>query len=502
MQQSSSRISTSAASPFRAEYGHFIGGEWCTGSSGKTIEQFNPATGEVLARIQAGSPEDAKRAVDSAAAALPMWARSSAKERQDLLLEFARRLRARAADYARMECLNNGKTITEASYWDIPKSAEIFEYFAGAAYGLHGETHDYADTVSLVHREPIGVVAQIIPWNVPLLMMAGKIAPAIVAGCPLVLKPAETVCLSVLEFICEVADILPKGVVNIVTGYGADVGEALVTHPAVRKVAFTGSVPTARRILQYAATNIIPQTLELGGKSAQVVCPSANIDAAVEGAAMSTVFNKGEVCLAGSRVFVHESVLDEFTAKLKGVIESIRIGDPLNAATQLGAQASKAQYEKIRSYLELAPREGASVVTGGGVAKIAGFERGYFIQPTILGNVSNSMRVAREEIFGPVTSILSWSSEAEVVRLVNDSPYGLAGGIWSRDVGQAHRIAREMQTGTIWINRYYNYHVGIPLGGYKQSGFGREFAHDILRDYTITKAVVVSLGDGKLGVFG
>jgi aldehyde dehydrogenase len=487
---------------FRSEYGLFINGEWLSGATGKTIEQFNPATGEVLGRIQAGSAPDVIHAADAAAQAFPKWSRTTSRERQQILLEMARRLRARSGDYALMESLNNGKTVAEASFWDVPKSAEVFEYFAGGGYSLNGETHDYPDSINIIHREAIGVVAQIIPWNVPLLMMAGKLAPAIAAGCTVVLKPAETVCLSVMEFMREIADILPKGVVNVVTGYGTDVGEALVTHPAVRKVAFTGSVPTARRVIQYAAQNIVPQTLELGGKSAQIVCPSADIDAAVEGAAMSTVFNKGEVCLAGSRVFVHESIKEEFVEKLKRAIESIRIGDPTHAHTQLGAQASKIQFDKICEYLELAPNEGARVLTGGAPAKVKGLEKGYFIQPTILDNVTNSMRVAREEIFGPVTCLLSWKDEGEVVRQANDSAYGLAGGVWTKDIAQAHRIARELQTGTVWVNRYYNNEVGQPLGGYKQSGYGREFTLDILRDYTVTKSVVVNLADGKIGLFG
>jgi len=483
------------------EYGHFIGGEWIAGTSGETIAQNNPATGQVLARIQAGSAADAHRAAEAARSAFPAWSRSSASRRQELLLEIARRVRARAADFALIESLNNGKTFAEAKAFDIPHAIAQFEYFAGAAYSLHGETQDYPDAINLVHREAIGVCAQIIPWNVPLLMAAMKLAPALAAGNTVVLKPAELVCLSVLEFIREVADILPAGVINVLTGYGASVGEALVTHPAVRKVSFTGSVGTARRVLSYAAHNIIPQTMELGGKSAHIICQGADLAAAAESTVMSTVFNKGEVCLAGSRVFVQRSVKDEFLEEVLRITNGIRIGNPQAEGTQLGALASRAQFDKVVGYLTLAREEGASVLTGGDVARGAIFDGGFFVQPTILGNVTNEMRVAREEIFGPVTCVIDWADENEMVRQANDTTYGLAGGIWTKDLTQAHRLARSLETGVIWVNRYFNLQAGIPLGGCKQSGYGREFAYDILRDYTTTKSVVINLQEGKLGVF-
>jgi len=486
---------------FKPEYGHFIAGRWIGSDSGKTIPQINPATGEILSCVQAGNRQDVLRAVAAAEAAYASWSQTTPDERQALLIEIARRMRARNAEYARMECLNNGKTITEATYWDIPIAAAQFDLFAGAAHTLIGETRNYPDALQIVHREPLGVCAQIIPWNVPLLMMAAKIAPALAAGNTVVLKPAESSCLSVLEFFDEMADIIPPGVVNVVTGYGADVGEALVTHPSVRKVAFTGSVPTARKIMQYASANIIPQTMELGGKSAQVVCPTADIDAAVEGAALSTIFNKGEVCLAGSRIYVHSSVKDEFTEKLVRVLNSVRVGDPLNPATQLGALASQAQYEKVTGYFDIGRAEGARVLTGAEPLRVTGLEKGLFVRPTVFDDVSDEMRIAREEIFGPVTAIFTWNREEEVLRSVNNSPYGLAGGIWSNDLNQVHRMSRQMETGTIWVNRYFNAKTGNALGGYKQSGFGREFAHEILGDYTHTKSVVINLQDGPLGVF-
>lgn len=485
----------------KSEYGHYIGGEWVAGDSGKTIDLINPSTGKVLTKIQAGNAKDIERAIAAAKAAFPKWSQSLPNERQDILIEIARRLKARHSHYATLETLNNGKPMRESMYFDMPQAIGQFELFAGAAYGLHGQTLDYPDAIGIVHREPLGVCAQIIPWNVPMLMMACKIAPALASGNTVVLKPAETVCLSVIEFFVEMADLLPPGVINVVTGYGADVGEALVTSPDVAKVAFTGSVATARRIIQYASANIIPQTLELGGKSAHIVCGDADIDAAVESATMSTVLNKGEVCLAGSRLFLHQSIQDEFLAKFKEALEGIRQGDPLDMATQLGAQASKMQMDKVESYLRLATEEGAEVLTGGTRSDAADLAAGHFIKPTIFTNVKNSMRIAQEEIFGPVTSVITWTDEDDMMAQANHTTYGLAGGVWTKDIARAHRIARKLETGTVWINRYYNLKANMPLGGYKQSGFGREFSHEVLNHYTHTKSVVVNLQEGRVGMF-
>jgi aldehyde dehydrogenase len=486
---------------FEEEYGHFINGRWEKGVSGKTITQFNPATGEALSRIQAGSAPDVDKAVKAARAAFPRWSRTTAQERQALLNEIAARLRRRTNDFALMESLNNGKTLSEATAFDLPLSYGQFDLFAGAAFGLHGETYDYPDTIGLVHREAIGVCAQIIPWNVPLCMLSLKLAPALAAGNTVVLKPAETVCLSVLEFMKEMADIIPPGVVNVITGYGEDVGHALVAHPEVRKVAFTGSVPTARKVIQYASVNIIPQTMELGGKSAHIICKSADLDAAAEAAALSTVFNKGEACIAGSRVFVHRAIREQFLEKFVGIVSRIRQGNPLAASTQIGATASKAHFDRVVGYLNLAKEEGAKVLIGGSAATSGELAKGLFIQPTILDDVRYDMRVAQEEIFGPVTSVITWDDEAEMIRQANGTRYGLAGGIWTRDLSQAHEIARALETGVVWVNRYYNLQIGIPVGGYKQSGFGREMALDILQHYTITKSVIINLKEGPLGIF-
>lgn len=483
----------------KREYGHFIGGQWVGGNSGETITLSNPATRADLATIQAGDAVDIGHAVDAAYAAFPSWSQIAPHARQKILLDMAAILRARLPEFAMMESLNNGKTFLEA-HFDVIGSIGLLEFYSGAAFHLHGQVMDFADATMIVHREPIGVCAQIIPWNVPLLMAVMKLGPALAAGCTVVLKPAETVCMSVLEFMKAIAEILPPGVVNVVTGYGAAVGEALVTHPKVRKVAFTGSRPTAAKIIQYASRNIIPQTVELGGKSANIICEDGDLDAAAQSAVLSAISNKGEVCLAGTRIFVHRSVHEAFVEKFRAMLGAVRQGDPLDPKTQIGAQASQAQFTRVQDYLNIAREEGADIVCGGSAAQIEGLENGLFIQPTILDNVHNDMRVAREEIFGPVIGVIEWEDEAEMIRQVNDVEYGLGGGLWTKNLARAHRISRAMETGTVWINRYFNMKAGQPIGGYKQSGFGRENALETLNHYTVSKSVVVNLLEGPLGL--
>jgi len=493
--------SVAQKSLFLETYGHFIDGAWVGGDSGKTIPVINPATGETLSHIQAGNAADVDRAVRAAHAAFKTWSRTHPRQRQLILQEMAGRLRRRLAEFAMMETVDNGKPITDSQMFDIPATAEVYDYFGALPLHIHGETTDFPDSILLVHREPLGVCAAIVPWNIPLYCTALKVAPALAAGNTVVLKPAESTGLAILEFFRECADILPPGVVNIVTGYGPEVGEPLVRHPLVRKVSFTGSKPTARKIMTYASENIIPQTMELGGKSATIVCADADLDAAAEGVVMSTIFNKGEVCISGSRTFVHESVMDQFLQKLGDQIGNVRQGDPCDPRTQLGPQASKIQFDKVAAYLELGVQEGASVLAGGKKAHIAGLEQGFFIQPTIFSDVRNEMRIAREEIFGPVTCILGWREDEEVLEAANASDYGLGGGIWTSNLTRAHRFARAMQTGTVWINRYYNFVPGQPLGGYKQSGFGRENCAETLMHYTQAKAVIVNLTEGPLGLY-
>ncbi len=495
-------MASETKSLFQSEYGNFINGQWVKSESGKTIDMFNPATGKLLAKTQQSNEKDIDKAVRAAHAAFPKWSQTPVGERQRILIEMTERLRRRNDDYAMMETLNNGKPIVESKFFDIPVSIMFLELFIGAGYTIFGKTIDHADAINVIHREPIGVCAQIIPWNVPMAMMCNKVAAAMISGNTVVLKPAETVCLSVLEFFKEMADIIPPGVVNVVTGYGPEVGPPLVKHPMVAKAAFTGSVGTGRKVIEYSATNIIPVTMELGGKSANIVFPDANLDAAVEAAVMSLVYNKGEICLAGSRLFLHEDIKDEFLKKLKHVLSTkIVVGDPTDMKTNLGAQASLAQCAKVQSYLELGPKEGATVYHGGKPAKVAGLENGYFFEPTIFTDVKNTMRICQEEIFGPVVCVMPFKTEDEVVGLANQTTYGLGGGVWTKDLRTAHSVSRRLQTGTVWVNCYYNFKPNAPIGGYKQSGFGTEFCHEMLNHYTKLKSVIVNLNEGPLGIF-
>ena len=481
-------------------YGHFIDGGWIEGNGGATIELHDPTTRKPLGTIQAGDATDVERAVDAAHRAFPRWAASTGAERQKLLRALADQLRSRALDYAMMDTLNNGKPITEAMH-HVLMSAEMFDYFSGAAYQIKGEVMDHHDATVLVHREPIGVVAQIIPWNSQFTMMTLKLAPALAAGCTIVLKPAETVCLGVLEFMKDAAPLIPNGVINILTGYGQAVGEPLVTHPKVRKVSFTGSIETGRKIIQYASANIIPQTMELGGKSANIICEDADLEAAAESVVMSAVLNKGETCFAGTRTFVHRSVRAPFLEILARLFANVRQGDPIDPTTQLGPQSSLPQFDRVNAYLKLGRAEGAATPIGGDPITIAGVEDGLFVRPTVFADVTNDMRIAQEEIFGPVMVVIDWDDEAEMLRQVNDNIFGLGGGVWTKDLARAHRISRAMETGIVWINRYFNIKPGQPLGGYKQSGFGKDNSLESVLAYTVQKSVVINLAEGPIGMF-
>jgi len=471
-------------------YGHFIDGAFIDGNSGRTISLHNPATDQICGHIQAGDAADVKRAIDAAHRAFPGWARMYPGERQALMVEITRRFKARMFDYAVMESVNNGKTMSEAYFADMVGALGHLETYTGAAFQVKGETYELPDASVITFREPIGVVAQIIPWNVPMIMFAGKIGPALASGCTIVIKPSEIVCLSIMEFVRDIQDVLPPGVLNVVTGYGADIGEPLVTDPRVRKVAFTGSRPTAQKIIQMAASNVIPQTMELGGKSAHIICEDADLEAAAESAVIANSYTKGEMCVAGSRLFVHKKVEDRFLSLLTDGLARIRQGNPLDPATTMGAQASRVQYDKILHYLELGQQEGATLAVGGRPSNIPGFEKGLFLQPALLTNARNDMRFMQEEIFGAVTGVVTWDDEDEMLRQANDTRFGLAGGVWTANLHQAHRLVRGLETGIIWVNRYLNFKPNMWMGGYKESGFGREGVTATMDHYTVMKSVV------------
>ncbi|RMG54118.1 MAG: aldehyde dehydrogenase family protein [Acidobacteria bacterium] len=482
--------------PFQQEYGHFIGGEWVASESGETFEAINPATGEVLARVQAGNDRDVDRAVKAAQEAFATWGRTPAAEREQILLEIANRLEKRKEQFALMETLGNGKPIREPLFFDIPFCVDHYRYFAATTRMLNGETIPVGDDVVLIYHEPLGVVGQIIPWNAPLAMVALKLAPALAAGNTVVLKPAEQACLSVLEFVKEISDLVPRGVINVVTGFGPTAGAPLARHPGVNKVAFTGETVTGRLIIQYTSENIVPVTLELGGKSPFIVFPDCDLDQTIEGLALNLCVQAGQMCAQGSRVFVHEDIYDTFVEKAVDRARRIRIGDPTDPQTELGPLVSQEQLEKVLNYIEIGQQEGAKLLCGGGRPQGEQFAKGFYVEPTLFGEVKNSMRIAQEEIFGPVLGILRWRDYDRLIEEANDVIYGLAAGIWTSNLKLAHETARRLQAGMVWINRYYNFKSGAPIGGYKKSGFGREAALETVKyHYSQTKSVVLAFGE-------
>jgi acyl-CoA reductase-like NAD-dependent aldehyde dehydrogenase len=471
-----------------------INNEWCEAESGKRFDVFNPATEEKLTDVAEGDAADANRAVKAARQAFENgpWKKMSARERGRIINRIAILLDKHKEEFAQLETLNNGKPISETRNADLPLAIECFEYYAGLADKIHGDTIPVnGNFFNYTLREPAGVVGQIIPWNFPLLMAAWKLGPALATGCTVVLKPAEQTPLTALklgELLMEAG--LPAGVVNIVPGYGPTAGAAIATHPEVDKVAFTGSTEVGKTVMRLASnSNLKRVSLELGGKAPNIVFADCDIEAAVNGAMRGIFFNQGEVCCAGSRLFLEEKIHDQFLSQLKTRVEKMVIGNPLDPKTQMGAQVSKEQFNKILGYIEQGQKEGAKLVTGGSPAH----PKGYFIKPTVLEGVNNQMTVAREEIFGPVVCAIPFKNQDDLHRQANDTVYGLSAGIWTRDIGKAHRLAKEIKAGTIWVNCYNCFDAASPFGGFKQSGFGRELGKYALELYTQVKSVWVSL---------
>ncbi|HYL10322.1 MAG TPA: betaine-aldehyde dehydrogenase [Candidatus Acidoferrales bacterium] len=474
----------------------FIGGKWLDAASGKTFPTVNPATGETITVLAEGDERDAAAAVDAAFAAFHSgpWPEMSASDRGRILWRIGDLIDKYNEELGTLETLDNGKPIFESRQVDMPMVAEVFRYYAGWATKIHGETVPVKGPfLNYTLREPLGVVAAIVPWNFPLLLASWKVAPALAAGNTVVLKPASWTPLTALRLaeICQEAGV-PDGVVNVVTGPGTTLGKALVRHPKVAKVAITGETKTGQEILRDSADTLKRVTLELGGKSPNIVFADADLDAAVRGATIGIFYGKGEVCAAGSRLFVEKKIHDDFMQKLVDRAKKVQPGDPLDPKTRFGALVSERQMKTVLGYIEKGKSEGAKLVAGGERASV-GNGKGCFLQPTIFDGVRNDMTIAREEIFGPVLAGIEFGEMDEAIRLANETQYGLAAAVWTRDIGKAHRVARKLQAGTVWINTYNNYDAAAGFGGYKMSGYGRELGMHALEHYTQVKSVWVNL---------
>ena len=492
---------------YKAKYDNFIGGKFVPPVAGQYFDVITPISGKVYTQAARSNEADIERALDAAHAASAKWAATPAAERANVLLKIADRIDQNLELLAYAETVDNGKPIRETLNADIPLAADHFRYFAGCLRAQEGSlTEVDGNTIAYHFHEPLGVVGQIIPWNFPILMAAWKLAPALGAGNCVVLKPAESTPVSILVLTELIADLLPPGVLNVVNGYGKEAGMPLATSKRIAKIAFTGSTATGRVIAQAAATNLIPATLELGGKSPNIFFEDvaaeddAFFDKAIEGLVLFA-FNQGEVCTCPSRALIQESIYDRFMDKALKRVAAIKHGNPLDTDTMMGAQASAMQLDKILSYLQVGKQEGAQVLIGGGRAEMPGeLAGGYYVQPTLFKG-HNNMRVFREEIFGPVLAVTTFKDEAQALQIANDTPYGLGAGVWSRDGSRAYRMGRQIQAGRVWTNCYHAYPAGAAFGGYKESGIGRETHKAMLDHYQQTKNLLVSYSPNKLGFF-
>jgi len=492
---------------FKPHYNNFIGGQWVAPVGGAYFDNISPVNGKAFTKAARSGKEDIDLAIDAAHKAFPAWSKTSVTQRSNILLKIAQVIEDNLEYLAVVETIDNGKPVRETLAADLPLVVDHFRYFAGVIRGEEGAISEHDEhTVSICLHEPLGVVGQIIPWNFPLLMATWKIAPALAAGCCTIVKPAEQTPTSIMVLMELIGELLPPGVLNIVTGFGPEAGKPLATSNRIAKVAFTGETTTGRLIMQYASENLIPVTMELGGKSPNIFLPSVAdaddefFDKAVEGAVLFAL-NQGEVCTCPSRILVHDSIADKFLDRVVARTQAIKVGNPLDTATMLGAQASSDQFEKILSYMDIGKQEGAELLTGGAAASLnSGLEGGYYIQPTIFkGN--NKMRIFQEEIFGPVTSATTFKTVEEAIAIANDTLYGLGAGVWTRDAHELYQVPRAIQAGRVWVNCYHAYPAHAPFGGYKKSGFGRETHKMMLSHYRQTKNMLISYNKNKLGFF-
>ncbi|WP_300117267.1 aldehyde dehydrogenase [Sphingobium sp.] len=491
----------------RERYDNYIGGQWVAPAKGEYFDNISPVTGQVVCQIARGTADDIELALDAAHKAKDGWGKTSPTDRSNILLKMADRMEANLDLIAMAETIDNGKPIRETTHADIPLAIDHFRYFAGCLRAQEGSIAEIDhDTIAYHFHEPLGVVGQIIPWNFPILMAVWKLAPALAAGNCVVLKPAEQTPMSVMVLMEVIGDLLPSGVLNIVNGFGVEAGKPLASNKRISKIAFTGETTTGRLIMQYASENLIPVTLELGGKSPNIFFEDVMdadddyFDKCLEGFAMFAL-NQGEVCTCPSRALIQESIYDRFIARAVERVKAIRQGSPLDPATMIGAQASNDQLEKILSYIEIGLGEGAELLTGGERARLDGeLAEGYYVEPTVLKG-HNKMRIFQEEIFGPVLSVTTFKDEAEAVAIANDTLYGLGAGVWTRDGSRAYRMGRAIQAGRVWTNCYHAYPAHAAFGGYKQSGIGRETHKMMLDHYQQTKNLLVSYSPKTLGFF-
>ncbi|WP_281198193.1 aldehyde dehydrogenase family protein [Staphylococcus schleiferi] len=484
------------------QYELFIGGEFVKPESGEYLDVSNPATGEVLAKVAKANEQDVDKAVKAAQDAFPEWSRKSKQERSNLLRQIHDKLMEKKDHFATIETLNTGKAIRESANIDIPSAARHYQYFASVVDTDEGSLNNIEDNVmSIIQHEPIGVVGAVVAWNFPMLLASWKLGPALAAGNTVVIQPSSSTPLSLIELAKIFQEVLPAGVVNVVTGKGSESGNAIFNHEGVDKLSFTGSTDVGYQVAEAGAKRIVPATLELGGKSANIILDDANLDLALEGIQLGILFNQGEVCSAGSRLLVHKKIYDTLVPRLVEAFKQIRVGDPLDSATQMGSQTGQAQIDKIQGYIDYAKENDANILVGGHRLTDNGLDKGHFFEPTLIEVKDNKNKLAQEEIFGPVLTIIKVKDDEEAIQIANDSEYGLAGGVFSTNINRALNVAKNVRTGRVWVNTYNQVPEGAPFGGYKKSGIGRETYKDAIANYQQVKNIYIDISNETKGLY-